>query len=286
MQLPIQQADVPGELTPISRAGNTRPAQRHNQDTTALCVLVPTRNEADNVAELLRRIWVAVAGIRTEILLVDDSDDETPELVRSLVDSDDAKAECLTLIHREPGPARNGLGGAVVAGLCAATAPWVCVMDGDLQHPPELIPSLLLSGEREGADLVIASRYVAGGERPGLGPVRVAVSRVSTFAAKALFPQRLKALSDPMSGFFLVRRELVDTGRLRPLGFKILLELIVRQQHLRVTEVGFTFDDRHGGESKGSFREGVRYLRHLWRLRLSTPSSRPGRRTRRGKGER
>jgi dolichol-phosphate mannosyltransferase len=231
-------------------------------------VLVPTRNEADNVEELLQRISAALAGIRAEILLVDDSDDETPDVARFLARASAAGACGVTLIHREPGPARNGLSGAVVDGLRAATARWVCVMDADLQHPPEVIPLLLANAERQDADLVVASRYALGGQDRGLGPVRTAVSRTSSLAAKTLFPRRLLAVSDPMSGFFLVHRESVDTGRLRPLGFKILVELLVRERDLRVIEVGFSFASRHAGQSKGSLREGLRYLRHLWRLRV------------------
>jgi dolichol-phosphate mannosyltransferase len=236
-------------------------------------VLVPTRNEAGNAEELLRRVSAALAGIQAEILLVDDSDDETPGVVRLRARSGVAGACGVKLVHRQPGPARNGLGGAVVDGLRCTTARWVCVMDADLQHPPEVIPLLLATGEQHGADLVVASRYADGGDGRGLSLVRSAVSRASTLTAKMLFPRRLRDVSDPMSGFFIVRRDAVGGAGLRPLGFKILLELIVRQRDLRVMEVGFTFGSRYAGESKGSIREGLRYLRHLCRLRAGGPTA-------------
>ncbi len=145
-------------------------------------------------------------------------------------------------------------------------------MDADLQHPPELLPELLAAGRRSGAELVVASRYAAGGSRRGLaGRYRQAVSRASTTAAKALFPRALRGVSDPMSGFFAIRRDAVargaEDGGLRPLGYKILLELAVRCRPRGVAEVPFDFGERHAGESKSTVRERMRFLRHLAQLR-------------------
>jgi dolichol-phosphate mannosyltransferase len=233
-----------------------------------LSVLVPTRNEAGNVEELLRRLAAAVAGVPTEVIFIDDSDDLTPEVIRSIARRGGGGACQVSLIHRQDARRAGGLAGAVVDGLRAARAPWACVLDADLQHPPETIPRLLARAERDGADLVVASRHCAQGGADGLGPVRSLISVVSSAAARTLFPWRLRGVTDPMSGFFLVRPGAIDLEALRPRGFKILLELLVRCDSLRRAEVGFRFADRHAGESKGSLREGLNYLRSLGELRF------------------
>ncbi len=236
----------------------------------ALSVVVPTRNEAGNIQPLVRRLEKAVPA-HLEVIFVDDSDDETPSVIESVA----WESECaVKLVHREPGKRDGGLGGAVVEGLRAASFEWVCVMDGDLQHPPELVPQLMASAERHHSDLVVASRYRPDGEAEGLSTLRKAISRASTLAARAAFPVRLRKVTDPMSGFFLVRRSALDLEALRPKGFKILLEILVRSSRLAVSEVGFEFQKRGAGESKGSIKEGVRYLSHLAGLRLGSPGGR------------
>ncbi|MYZ40745.1 GtrA family protein, partial [Streptomyces sp. SID4917] len=120
-----------------------------------------------------------------------------------------------------------------------------------------------------------ASRYISGGSRAGLaGGYRVAVSRAATWLAKGLFPARLRGISDPMSGFFAIRRSAVTAEALRPLGYKILLELTVRCRPEQPAEVPFVFRDRFAGESKSSAREGLRFLRHLVELRTASPFAR------------
>ena len=230
----------------------------------SLTVVVPTRNEASNVTALLERLGEALAGERAEVLFVDDSDDGTPDLVRA----HRGRALSVGLLHRRPGRRVGGLGGAVAAGLRAATGEYVRVMDADLQHPPALVPRLLAHARASGADVVVASRYVDEGDVGQFGALRRAVSRASTTFARALFPRRLKSVTDPMSGFFLVRRRHVDPAVLRPDGFKILLEILLRQPG-DTSEVPFSFSDRLSGESKACWREGLRYLRHLLRLRAS-----------------
>jgi glycosyltransferase involved in cell wall biosynthesis len=202
------------------------------------------------------------------IVFVDDSDDDTPAVIRTVARRQDGGACQVALIHRRGEQRTGGLGGAVVDGLRATEAPWACVLDADLQHPPEVVPNLLTAVERDGADLAVASRYCGTGRTDGLGPARALISTACGSAAKLLFPTRLRDVTDPMSGFFLVRRSAVDLNELRPRGFKILLELLVRHGGLRTTEVGYTFADRHAGESKGTLREGLTYLASLADLRL------------------
>jgi dolichol-phosphate mannosyltransferase len=232
-----------------------------------VCVLVPTRNEEGNVRPLVTRVAAALRDVPAEILFVDDSNDETPDVVRSVAA---AAPLPVRLLHRA-GPDRNGgLGGAVVAGFEATHATWVVVMDGDLQHPPELLPELVDLAMSGLFDVVVASRYEGSGSAMGLSsPLRVAVSRSATRAAKVLFPRRLVAVSDPMTGFFAVRREALDLGGLRPRGFKILLEILTRTPRMRVAEVPFTFGLRESGESKAGAREALRYFVQLVYLRLT-----------------
>jgi dolichol-phosphate mannosyltransferase len=240
-----------------------------------LCAVVPTRNEAGNVSQVTQRLRAALTGVPSEIIFVDDSDDDTPDVVQRVADI--VWEPWVRLVHRDGPEREGGLGSAVVTGLRTATAEWVCVLDGDLQHPPEVVPELLAKAQQFGADLVIATRYAGSGRADGLSRGRGLVSRGATTAARVLFPQRLRGVSDPMSGFFLVRRAALDLDTLRPMGFKILLEILVAAPYLSTAEVSFTFADRHAGSSKAGWREGLRYGRNLIRLRLRTlpASTRP-----------
>jgi dolichol-phosphate mannosyltransferase len=231
-------------------------------------VIVPTFNEGPNVRELLRRLDAAMSGTAYEVVFVDDSTDSTPEIIREAA----AKSEApVRLIHREH--PTGGLGGAVVEGIQASTSSWCLVMDGDLQHPPEVIPNMLARASQGDTDVVVASRYTAGGTSDGLAnAVRTGVSRASTLLTKAMFPRKLSGCSDPMTGFFLVNRDAIDMESLRPRGFKILLEILARRQ-MRVAEVPFDFAERYAGESKASFTQGIRFLTQLTMLRFGRMSA-------------
>jgi cellulose synthase/poly-beta-1,6-N-acetylglucosamine synthase-like glycosyltransferase len=227
-------------------------------------IVVPCRHEEGNVGPLLDRLRAALDGQTYEVLFVDDSDDDATVRAIRAADPD-------ALVLRRVGAQRwGGLAGAVIDGLRLARADRVVVMDADLQHPPELVPDLLsiLDG---GAELVMASRYTDGGDPGGLsGPVRRVISGVSTWLAKATFPIRLRGVTDPMTGFFGLRRSAVDAGALHSRGFKILLEILARYPQLRRAEVPLRFDKRLTGDSKGEARQGLEYLRQLPRLRLAT----------------
>jgi hypothetical protein len=149
-------------------------------------------------------------------------------------------------------------------------------MDADLQHPPELLGALLEEARRSNADVVVASRYCPGGDVGDFSALRTTLSRSSALLARALFPRRLRRVSDPLSGFFLIRRGAVDLTCLRPRGFKILLEILVRGGPLTTGEVPFRFGERYAGESKASLREGIRYLHRLIELRAGRRRSRVG----------
>ncbi|MDH6624858.1 dolichol-phosphate mannosyltransferase [Streptomyces sp. LBL] len=260
-----QESIVPGELDdPAVRAVEV-------PEPGAVTVVVPTFNESANIRELLHLITESVPSrLPCEVVFVDDSTDDTPQVIH------EAARDCpfpVTVLHRDE-PV-GGLGGAVVEGMKAASSEWIVVMDGDCQHPPSLVPELVATGERANASLVVASRYIKGGSRAGLaGSYRVAVSRGATWLTKSLFPRKLRGISDPMSGFFAIRRSAVTADVLQPLGYKILLELAVRSRPRGVTEVPFVFQDRFAGESKSSAQEGLRFLRHLVGLRTASPAAR------------
>ena len=240
-------------------------------------LVIPTRNEAGNIQPLVERVSAALAGTRFEICFVDDSDDGTADLLLALAKEQPAVQLARTqptirCLLRQGADRQGGLSTAVVAGLRMARGRYVCVMDADLQHPPELVPVLLAEAER-GADLVVASRYAKGGSREGLaGSTRRFVSRGATVVARVLFNEARQS-SDPLSGFFLCRRALVDGIEFRPVGFKILLELLVCLPELRVVDVPMTQAVRGAGESKATARQGLLYLRHLWSLFFDVPGS-------------
>jgi dolichol-phosphate mannosyltransferase len=223
-----------------------------------LSVVIPTRNEAESLGALWARLQPALVGIDAEVCFVDDSDDATPSLLAAL-EADQASVHCLL---RRGAERAGGLSTAVVAGLHLAQGDLVCVMDADLQHPPELIPGMLAASEA-GADLVVASRYVSGGSAGGLaGLVRHLVSRGAGTTARLLFHEARQS-TDPLSGYFLCRRRLIDGIEFRPVGFKILLELLVCVPGLRVVDVPLSFQARAAGASKASARQGILFLRHL-----------------------
>ena len=233
----------------------------------AVTVIVPTYNERDNVAELVARTARALGDRDAEILFVDDSTDGTAlEVERVAADA----PLPVRVIHRDDNS--GGLGGAVVVGLRAAESDVCIVMDGDLQHPPELLPVLLDRHADGDADVVAASRYVGGGDTSGLGTaMRFGVSRAATWLTRAMFPIRLSRSTDPMTGFFLVDRTRIDVEALRPQGFKILLEILARTD-LRIAEVPMEFAERRHGTSKASLRQGATFIAHLARLRFGKMS--------------
>ncbi|WP_019135041.1 glycosyltransferase [Cellulomonas massiliensis] len=244
-----------------------RPTPSGSSTPVDLTVVVPTYNESGNVAELVRLLGEALEGRSAEVLFVDDSHDDTPEQIERVART---SALPVRMIHRDE-PV-GGLSGAVQAGLAASSAAWCVVMDGDLQHPPELVPVLRDTAEREGVDVVVASRYTGDGSSQGLAnATRRAVSSVSTTLTRAMFPVRLADCSDPMTGFFVVRREAVDLANLHPRGFKILLEILARHR-LRVAEIPFVFGERLAGESKASFSNGLHFLLQLAALRFGRMS--------------
>ena len=226
-----------------------------------LSVVIPTRNERDNVAPLLERLHGALAGNPVEVIFVDDSSDDTPQVVERLSSDYASSSTLVRLIHRRREDRGDGLAGAVVSGFRRASSEYVAVMDSDLQHPPEVLNDLLSAACASDAELVVGSRYIGDGDADGLSSsLRRFTSLGTGSVAHALFPRRLKSISDPMSGLFLVRRDVLNPDSFHPIGFKILLEIAVRRGPLKVAEVPYVFAARHAGESKAGLAEGLRFL--------------------------
>jgi dolichol-phosphate mannosyltransferase len=209
-----------------------------------LAVVVPTFNESQNVAELLRRVATALEGVSWELVFVDDdSPDGTARVARAFARRDAR----VRVVHRL---GRRGLASACIEGVMATSAPFVAVMDADLQHDESLLPRMLAALKGEEVDLVIGSRYVAGGDVGAWDESRRAKSRLATRLAHRVLPV---PVADPMSGFFMARREVIEAraGRLSAVGFKILLDLLTADPApLRIVELPYRFRNRVAGESK------------------------------------
>jgi dolichol-phosphate mannosyltransferase len=232
----MDRALVDTRTTPLARAPG-RPAPE-------LTVVVPTFNERTNVPLLLARLQRTLDGIDWEVMFVDDnSPDGTAAAVRALGESD-ARVRCIRRIGR------RGLAGACLEGMLASQARFVAVMDADLQHDETLLGAMLVRLRRGDVDLAVASRYVGAGSAAGLAGRRASYSRWSTVLARRLLHVEL---SDPMSGFFMLRRSAIEelAPALSSQGFKILLDIVASARGaLRIAELPYVFRERQHGESK------------------------------------
>ena len=234
----------------------------------AFTIVIPTYNERDRLGVLLARLFDACdrEALAVEVVIVDDnSADGTGGVADEW-----ARSRRVRVIHRV---GKLGLGSAVLEGFAIAQTDVVGVMDGDLSHPPELLPLLFRTIADGNFDLAVASRYVRGGRTSNFPIGRWLLSRAGCWLARPLTPVR-----DPMSGFFLIRRARLAGVRTSVTGFKIGLELFVRSTPRRLAEVGYVFVGRTHGESKMSVAEGSGFLRQLlslYRDAMTTPVRRP-----------
>lgn len=225
-----------------------------------LGLVVPTLNEAGNIPVLLGRIHDTMSSTEVdyEIIVVDDdSHDGTADVV-----SEQAKKDSRVRLFVRKGA--RGLAGAVIYGWERSDADLLGVIDADLQHPPEVLPSLL-APVVDGADVAIASRYANGNGVGDWNKFRLFVSRAGTLATAPLQRKGLR-VRDPLSGFFVVRRECIDGLALQPEGFKILLEILVKGRIRKAVEVPFQFGSRHAGKSKADFKVALQYFTLLGKL--------------------
>jgi dolichol-phosphate mannosyltransferase len=209
-----------------------------------LSVVVPTFNERGNVATLVERLDAALVGIVWEVIFVDDnSPDGTADVVRELARKD-SRVRCIRRIGR------RGLSGACIEGMLASSAPCAAVIDGDLQHDETQLAKMLGLLESGAAELVIGSRYIEGGSADSFNQQRLGASKFATAVAQRVLKVEI---ADPMSGFFMIRRDRFEqlAPQLSTQGFKILLDVVATARgDLRVVEVPYTFGSRLHGESK------------------------------------
>jgi dolichol-phosphate mannosyltransferase len=224
-----------------------RPGPENSPQPTGipqLSVVVPTFNERDNVTTLFRRLETALAGAAFEVIFVDDnSPDGTWDVVRGLA-RQDSRVRCIRRIGR------RGLSGACIEGILASSAPYAAVIDADLQHDETQLAKMLDLLQSGDWDLVVGSRYIEGGSADSFNKQRAGASALATEVAKRVLRVRV---ADPMSGFFMIRRDRFEqlAPQLSTQGFKILLDVVATARGtLRVKEIPYTFGSRLHGESK------------------------------------
>lgn len=229
-------------------------------------LIVPTYNEGgniDKIVHILCRILDRSMPNDYELIIVDDnSPDRTWEQALALA----SDYPHLRVMRREH---ERGLATAVIRGWQAARGEVLGVIDGDLQHPPEVLLQLLEAIE-SGADLAVASRHIDGGGVSDWSLTRRILSRGAQMLGLMILPRVISRVSDPMSGYFMVRRSAIAEKWMSPVGYKILIEVLGRGDIAQVAEVGYVFQEREEGESKVTWKQYTDYLRHLLRLRISS----------------
>lgn len=219
-----------------------------------LSVIVPTFNESENIAVLIDRLRTALSGVAWEVIVVDDdSPDATAEVVRA-IGADDARVRCLRRVGR------RGLAGACLEGMLASQARYAAVIDADLQHDETLLPPMLMKLRAGEADVVVGTRYSQGGGAETFSSERKWISRWATRLANKVLGL---SLSDPLSGFFMLRRDVVEriAPKLSTQGFKILLDIVATAgTSIRLAELPYQFGARYRGASKLDTRIALDYV--------------------------
>jgi dolichol-phosphate mannosyltransferase len=240
-------------------------------DRPTFALVVPTLNEAGNIRQVLEHAVATLSPLplRWQIIVVDDqSTDGTGGIVNLLAASENR----VRLVVRE---SQRGLAGAITHGWSQTHADVLGVIDADLQHPPEVLPSLILAIEK-GADIAIASRYIRPHSMDGWSPLRKMLSRISVLASTPVQRRELRA-KDPLSGFFIVRRECIEGIEFQKTGFKLLLEILAKGRIQSVAEVPFRFATREHGLSKANAMTGLYYLALLLKLAFRRSARREAR---------
>ncbi len=230
-----------------------------------LSLIIPTYNESSNVAKIVAQLTQLLDNFipeNYELILVDD---DSPDLTWQVAQKLTAKYPLLRVMRRQT---ERGLSSAVIRGWQVARGEILSVIDADLQHPPEVLIELL-KATLDGADLAVASRHIEGGGVSDWSIVRRFLSRGAQLLGLVLCPAVVGRVSDPMSGYFMVRRSAIAGPKLNPLGYKILLEVIGRGSIGKIAEAGYVFQERDSGESKVTWKQYIDYLGHLIRLRSS-----------------
>ena len=226
-------------------------------------IIIPTYNESKNILKILKSIADNLPkNTFTETIVVDDnSPDGTGKIVEDyLLNVKKIAGYTIDVIHRT---AKKGLGSAILHGIQHATGDTIVVMDSDFSHPPQIIPKMIETLKKSQCDIVVASRYIKGGMIQGWPLKRKILSKLATTVAKRGL--RINT-SDPMSGFFVFNKKIIKGLKFDAIGFKMLLEILVKTSGANVKEIPYTFTDRKFGSSKVDLTTIVDYGRSVWRL--------------------
>ncbi len=236
----------------VARGGNAQ-----------VSIIIPTYNESKNILKILKSIAANLPkNTFTETIIVDDnSPDGTGKIVEDyLLGVKKIAGYTIDVIHRT---AKKGLSSAILHGIQHATGDTIVVMDSDFSHPPQIIPKMIETLKKSQCDIVVASRYIKGGMIQGWPLKRKILSKLATTVAKRGL--RINT-SDPMSGFFVFNRKIIKGIKFDAIGFKMLLEILVKTGEANVKEIPYTFTDRKFGSSKVDLTTSVDYVRSVWRL--------------------
>lgn len=228
-----------------------------------ISVIIPTFNEKENIRPLTDAIQNTLKGLSYEVIFVDDSTDDTPLVIEEVCQG----SPNVRYIHRTE---KKGLATAVVEGFKVAGGDILAAMDGDLQHPPELLFEMY-EQIRSGIDLVLPTRYKStditerGDSNRGLNSRRKAASGIATMSAKLML-KSVRKVSDPMSGFFMMKKEVIDGIEFKPIGWKILMEILVLGDYKKIVEIPYTFNERNAGKSKLNSGVSLQFFAHMLKL--------------------
>ena len=228
-----------------------------------ISIIIPTYNESQNIINILKSIGSNLPkNIHTEAIVIDDnSPDGTGKLVEDYLKNVKKIADyTIEIIHRK---AKDGLGTAILKGIQQAKGDTIVVMDCDFSHPPQIIPKLIESIKKYQYDIAVASRYIQGGKIQGWSLKRKFMSKFATLIAKKGLGINTK---DPMSGFFAFKRNILKGLNIDAIGYKILLEILVKTKDVTIKEIPYTFQDREFGSSKLSIKTIFDYYRSVWKL--------------------
>jgi len=237
--------------------------QQKISENNQISIIIPTYNESQNIIQILKSIKDNLPkNFTTQAIVVDDnSPDGTGKIVEDyLKNLKKITNYTIEIIHRK---AKDGLGSAIMKGIQQAKGDMIVVMDGDFSHPPQIIPKLIESIKKYQCDIAIASRYIKGGKIQGWSAKRKLMSKFATLIAKKGLGIDTK---DPMSGFFAFKRNIIKELNIDAIGYKILLEILVKTKGVRIKEIPYTFQDRELGNSKLDMKTIVDYFKSVWKL--------------------
>jgi|TARA_B100000959_G_scaffold4281_1_gene4607 dolichol-phosphate mannosyltransferase len=226
-------------------------------------IIIPTYNESQNIISILKSIGSNLPkNLLTQAIIVDDnSPDGTGKIVEDYMKNLKKMANyTIEIIHRK---AKDGLGSAILNGIQHAKGDTIVVMDSDFSHPPQIIPKLIESVKKYQFDIAVASRYIKGGNIQGWSLKRKLMSKFATLIAKKGLGIDAK---DPMSGFFAFKKNILNGLNIDAIGYKILLEILVKTKNVTITEIPYTFQDREFGSSKLNFKTILDYYKSVWKL--------------------